>query len=217
MGTILDKIFDTKKEELEDTRRSLPLATLKTRIREPSAVRDVRPALESSPPHRILAEIKRRTPFKGELRPDFDPLRLARVYAEHGACAISVLTESNYFGGRLEFLSEIRSRVDLPLLRKDFILDEYQVYESRVFGADFYLLIATWLDKNHLADLLALGRELGLSALVETHSEKDMEKAFRADASLIGINNRDLATGKTDLEVSRRLIGMARQVPGTLR
>ena len=120
------------------------------------------------------------------------PVDLAKTYADNGASALSILTESNYFGGSLSTLENARVCVDIPLLRKDFIFDEYQVYEARAFGADLFLLIATWLDKNQLADLLALGKELGLSALVETHNENDMEKAFEAGASILGINNRDL-------------------------
>ena len=130
--------------------------------------------------------------------------------------ALSILTESTHFGGSLEILEKARRHVDIPLLRKDFIFDDYQVYEAKAFGADFFLLIATRLDKNHLADLLLLGDELGLPALVETHNEKDMEKAVEAGASILGINNRDLTSGKTDLDISRRLVPMALQVPGSL-
>lgn len=216
MATILDKIFADKKEELDGTKRKAPLAQIKGRISEQQEVRKVRQALEQSPPSRIIAEIKKRTPFKGELRSGFDALEIARLYEKHGAAAISVLTETRYFGGNLDILSQIREQADLPLLRKDFIFDEYQVYESRAFGADFFLLIATWLDKNHLADLMALGRELGLRALVETHCEADMEKAFSVEASIIGINNRDLTTGRTDLNISRRLIPMGKMVPGNV-
>ena len=216
MATILDKIYADKKQELEDTRRTRPLGEVVQRARDREGIRDIVPALKASPPTRIIAEIKRRSPFKGELRPDFDPIAIASEYATHGAAALSILTESQHFGGSLDYLEQVRSEVDIPLLRKDFIFTEYQVHESRAFGADFFLLIATWLDKNHLADLLALGREIGLPALVETHNEADLEKAFAAGATLLGINNRDLTSGKTDLAISHRLMAMARSVPGTL-
>ncbi len=216
MANVLDKIFVHKKEELGSTKRKAPLSEIKGRIGQQADAQDIRQALEPGSQYRIIAEIKKRTPFKGELRPDFDGLSIARDYSQNGAAAISVLTESNYFGGSIEFLSQVREAVKTPLLRKDFIFDPYQVYESRAFGGDFFLLIATWLDKNQLEDLLELGKEIGMTALVETHCERDMEKAFSAGGFLLGINNRDLKTGKTDLDISRRLIKMAKMVPDNL-
>ena len=216
MNNILDKIFAHKKEELDSTRRKVPLAEIKGRIGQREAVQDIRQALAPASSSRIIAEIKKKTPFKGELREDFDGLAIARAYAENGAAVISVLTESNFFGGSIEFLSQVRDEVDIPLLRKDFIFDPYQVYESRAFGGDLFLLIATWLDTNHLEDLLELGKEMGMTALVETHCERDLETAFSVGAFLIGINNRDLRTGKTDLDISRRLIKMAATVPDNI-
>ncbi len=216
MTTVLDKIFAHKKEELGSTKRKAPLSEIKSRIGEQQALKDVGQALVTGASTKIIAEIKRKTPFKGELRPGCDGLEIARTYANNGAAAISVLTESNYFGGSIEFLEQVRAEVETPLLRKDFIFDEYQVHEARAFGADFFLLIATWLDKNHLRDLLELGKELGMPALVETHCENDLEKAFGAGSHLIGINNRDLKTGKTDLGISHRLLKMATAVPETL-
>ncbi|MFQ5672341.1 MAG: indole-3-glycerol phosphate synthase TrpC [Nitrospinales bacterium] len=207
MSTILDRIFADKKNRLEDTERQLPLRALKNIMGHQKPALDVAGALKEPGASRIIAEIKRRSPFKGELRQDFDAMQIAGLYVENGATALSILTEELYFGGNIEFLGEARNRWEqVPLLRKDFIFAEYQVYESRAFGADMFLLIATWLDKNHLAELLALGKEIGLTALVETHHERDMEKAFAAGASVIGINNRDLTTGKTDLDVARRLL-----------
>lgn len=218
MTTILDKIFDHKKEAVEEARRRLSLPTLKLKIRDQKPVRDVGKALtrKETGPSRIIAEIKRRSPFKGDLVGNFNAMQIARVYSENGAAAISILTEERHFGGSLDFLSEAREIVSVPLLRKDFIFAEYQVYESRAFGADMFLLIATFLEKNHLAELLALGREIGLVALVETHHEKDLERAFMAGADLIGINNRDLTTGKTDLGISRRLLKMAVSDPANI-
>jgi indole-3-glycerol phosphate synthase len=216
MATVLDNIFAHKKEELGSTKRKAPLSEIKGSIGQQQPLRDIERSLTDASSTRIIAEIKKKTPFKGELRPNCDGLEIARTYAENGAAAISVLTESNYFGGSIEFLRQVREEVDTPLLRKDFIFDEYQVYEARAFGADFFLLIATWLDKNHLQDLLELGKELGMPALVETHCEKDLEKAFYAGGHLLGINNRDLKTGKTDLGISHRLLKMATVVPDTV-
>jgi len=147
----------------------------------------------------------------------FDPMAIARAYADSGAAAISILTESQFFGGSLDYVEQASEKVDIPLLRKDFIFCEYQVFESRACGADFFLLIATSLDKNLLKDLLELGKEVGLTALVEAHHEKDMEKAFHAGAELLGINNRDLASGKTDLDISRRLLKETRGMENLIR
>jgi indole-3-glycerol phosphate synthase len=207
MANILDEIFASKRTELKSTRCEVPLAEVKTKMGDQRDVIPVRDALKvSGEGSKIIAEIKRRTPFKGDLVEQFDPLAIARTYADSGAAAISILTESRFFGGDLDYVEQASQAVSIPLLRKDFIFDEYQVYESRACGADFFLLIATSLDKNQLRDLLELGKEIGLTALVETHDEKDMEKAFHAGAELLGINNRDLTSGKTDLEISRRLL-----------
>jgi indole-3-glycerol phosphate synthase len=214
MTNILDKIFADKQKELPGTKRNRPLSQLKQRIGDQAPVRDVIKALNEGRHSKIIAEIKRRTPFKGELRENFNASEIAGDYARYGAATLSILTESNYFGSNIEILQEVRPITPIPLLRKDFIFDEYQVYESRAHGADLFLLIATWLDQNQLTDLLLLGKELGLPALVETHNEWDMEKAFEAKANLIGINNRDLTNGKTDLNIARRLIPMALQEPG---
>ncbi|MBT3513906.1 MAG: indole-3-glycerol phosphate synthase TrpC [Nitrospina sp.] len=217
MPDILDKIFCEKKVELDTVKCKLPLPDVKILIANNNyKIRDAKTFLKQNELSSIIAEIKPRTPFKGTLLKKNDPVDIAKTYADNGASALSILTESRYFGGSLLTLEKAREYVDIPLLRKDFIFDEYQVYEARAFGADFFLLIATWLDKNQLADLLALGRELGLSALIETHNENDMEKAFEVGASIIGINNRDLTSGKTDLSIARRLIPMALQIPDNL-
>ncbi|MCA9482790.1 MAG: indole-3-glycerol phosphate synthase TrpC [Nitrospina sp.] len=211
MANILDKIFRDKKEELEETRRQRSLSDLKGLMQGRQEPKPVVPALrQNDAGSRIIAEIKRRTPFKGELVADFDALRIAREYAANGAAAMSILTESRHFGGQLDYLDQISWEVGIPLLRKDFIFSEYQVYEARAFGADFFLLIATSLDKNQLSDLKALGQELGMPALVEAHNEEDLEKALYAGSEIIGINNRDLTNGKTDLNITRRLLTMAK-------
>ena len=217
MANILDKIFDAKKAELEETRRKVSLAEVKNKIGDQRSVIPITDSIKApGEGPKIIAEIKRRTPFKGDLVEQFGPLGIARTYADGGATAISILTESRFFGGKLETVAEASQTVTVPLLRKDFIFAEYQVYESRACGADGFLLIATSLDKNQLKDLLELGKEIGLAALVETHHERDMEKAFHAGVELLGINNRDLTTGKTDLEISRRLLKETRGMDNLL-
>ncbi len=215
---ILDKIFFDKKKELDSTKRKMPISDVKNHSSNSNyEIRNIRSSLKRGTRSSIIAEIKPRTPFKGELLTNGeDPRNIAKIYADNGASALSILTESKYFGGSLSLLEKVRQHVSIPLLRKDFIFDEYQVHEAKAFGADLFLLIATCLDKNHLTDLLALGEELGLPALVETHNEKDLEKAFVAGASILGINNRDLTSGETDLNISRRLIPIALQEPDNL-
>ena len=214
MSNILNQIFTDKKKEVSHTKSLSPLSEIKQRIRDQQKALDVYKALEKNKTSRIIAEIKPKTPFKGELRKGVDVVDIAKTYIRHGAATLSVLTESNYFGSSIKNLEEIRKISSIPLLRKDFIFDEYQVYESRAFGADLFLLIATWLDQSLMKDLLHLGNELKIPALIEIHNEWDMEKAFAVNAKLIGINNRDLTNGKTDLGITRRLAPMALQEKG---
>jgi indole-3-glycerol phosphate synthase len=207
MATKLDEIFAHKKIELPETKKALPLEVLLKKIEEnPRKPLDVISALSRKPGGtNIIAEIKKKTPFKGVLR-EIDPVELAKTYELNGAAAISVLTESHFFNGSLNFLSEVRSQVNIPLLRKDFIFDEYQVYEAVAFGADFFLLIATYLDENDLDRLLKLGQKMGLPALVEVHDEDDLKKALAVNVEIIGVNNRNLKNGETDLNISRNLL-----------
>lgn len=177
-----------------------------------SSVRPIIPRLT-----RIIAEIKKASPSKGVMRPDLRPADLACAYQEGGAAAISVLTEHHFFQGELEFLTQVRGCCALPLLRKDFILDPYQLYEARAYGADAALLIVALLQlvtngapEERLRELMALCAKLELEPLVEVHVEAELEVALRADARLIGINNRDLHTFQTDLEVTLRLL---REIP----
>jgi indole-3-glycerol phosphate synthase len=207
MATKLDEIFEFKKKELPETKKAFPLELLLKKIEEnPRKPLDVLSVLRGeSGATNIIAEIKRKTPFKGILK-EIDPIELAKVYELNGAAAISILTESYYFNGSLRFLSEVRSQVNIPLLRKDFIFDEYQVYEAVACGADFFLLIATYLNENDLKNLLKLGQEMGLPALVEVHDEDDLKKALAVNAQIIGVNNRNLNSGQTDLNISRILL-----------
>ena len=203
-ATILDKIVSEKKQDVEYKKRSRPVPALKERIAGNAATRDFTRAL-SGAGLKLIAEVKKASPSRGVLCADFDPLALASTYARNGAAAISVLTEVNHFQGSLEYLAMIRKEVDIPILRKDFIFDEYQVYETAAFGADALLLITAILDREQLEGLLALSRDIGLACLVEVHNENEVEKALLAGADIIGINNRDLNTFDVDIETTRRL------------
>jgi indole-3-glycerol phosphate synthase len=201
--TILDKIVADKKREVAHKMRSEPLESLKERAARYKPL-NFKAALRGKGV-RLIAEIKKVSPSKGLLCPDFRPVEMARIYEQSGAAAISVLTETKYFQGSLEYLKDIRESVRLPLLRKDFIFDEYQVYETAACGADALLLIAGILSPKQLSQLLELSHSLGLACLVEIHDEPDLKKAVQSGAEIIGINNRDLKTFKTDIETTHRL------------
>ncbi len=200
----LQKILEHKKQEMSERKARLPLSELKRRLEEEPAPLNFERAIRSSH-EALIAEVKRSSPSKGRIREDFDPVAIARVYEENGAAAISVLTEQRFFEGRDSFLRQVRKSVSLPLLRKDFIIDSYQIYETRFLGADAILFIARALDNGLLGEFLRLSSELGLSSLVEIHDEGDLEKAVSTGARMIGINNRDLSTFSTDLGTSIRL------------
>jgi indole-3-glycerol phosphate synthase len=201
---MLDKIIAAKKEEVVGRKKTVPLPAVKERIARQKPPVDFARAL-SGDHIRLIAEVKQASPSRGVLRPDFDPLGLARSYARGGAAAISVLTETNYFKGRLDHLGAIREAVELPLLRKDFIFDPYQVYESRAWGADALLLIVAVLSPGQLEELISLSHDLGLKCLVEVHNESEVERALLSGAEVIGINNRDLNTFAIDINTTRRL------------
>ncbi len=207
--SILERILAAKRGRLEAARAARPLTEVRAAARDAAPARDFAGVL-ARPGTRIIAEIKRRSPSKGLIRADFDPRALARAYAAGGADCCSVLTEEDFFDGRLAYLEQVRGEVGLPLLRKDFVFDSYQVHESRAAGADAMLLIAAALAPSALADLAALAAELGLGALVEVHGERELAAALACPAAVIGINNRDLRTFEVDLATSERL---ARLVP----
>jgi len=202
---MLDRIVARKREEVEQRKKSLPLSRLKELIARREATLDLALALADTHT-RLIAEVKRASPSRGVLRPDFDPVELAQKYAQGGAAAISVLTETNYFDGSLDHLAAIREETGLPLLRKDFIFDPYQVYESRAYGADALLLIVAILSREQLEELLSLSHDLGLSCLVEVHNEDEVERALGSQAQIIGINNRDLTTFNIDINTTHRLL-----------
>lgn len=212
--TILDEILAHKREELVEARRRVPPHEMAERAERAAPPRGFRRALEAAEPPAVIAELKRRSPSRGEIRPDFDPVRCAREYAEGGAAALSVLTDERYFGGRLEFLPAVRAAVELPLLRKDFLVDAYQVDEALAAGADAVLLIVAALDAAQLRDLHAYARRRGLDVLVEVHDERELEAALAVGTDLLGVNNRDLRRFVTDLAVTERLA--PRVPPGVL-
>ena len=213
--TVLDEILAHKRGELKQAQDRLPPAVLAERAaRTSEAPRGFRRALEAAEAPVVIAELKRRSPSRGEIRPDFDPVACARDYAAGGAAALSVLTDERYFGGRLEYLAKVRAAVALPLLRKDFLIDPYQLDEARAAGADAVLLIVAALGAGALGALLAHARAGGLDALVEVHDEGELERALEAGADLVGVNNRDLRSFVTDLTVTERLA--PRVPPGVL-
>lgn len=207
--TVLDRILDRKVEELALRRAIVSDAEMRARAENaPFAPRDMLAALQGDMVS-LIAEVKRASPSKGTLTRDFAPVLTAAAYAHNGAAAISVLTDEDFFHGSLDYLSAIRRAVAVQILRKDFVIDPYQVFEGRAAGADAILLIVAALSDGQLADLYALTAELGMTALVEVHQEWEMERALRLGAELIGINNRDLKTFHVDLATTGRLAGMA--------
>jgi indole-3-glycerol phosphate synthase len=209
---ILKKINEHKREEVAVAQAGTPLRELKARIADMEDIprgfeRALRNAVASGWTA-LIAEVKKGSPSKGIIREAFDPLEIAGIYRANGATCLSVLTDEHFFMGHLSFLALIRETVSLPLLRKDFIVDPYQIYEARTAGADAILLIAASLGLGQLKEFSALARELHLDVLLEVHDEAEMETALRTDCPLIGVNNRNLRTFVTDLDTTARLARM---------
>ena len=202
---VLDKIVATKRIEIEQARSARPLDELRRELPDAPPVRDFFSALAGEGPIKLIAEVKKASPSAGVIRENFDPLEIAACYEEHGASCISVLTDQQYFQGELGFLRAIREKVQIPLLRKDFILDEYQLLEARVAGADAVLLIAECLDDEQLAALHQGAVELEMTPLVEFYRAENASRVLQTGATLVGVNNRDLRTFSTDLEHSIRI------------
>jgi indole-3-glycerol phosphate synthase len=216
--SILDRILDRTRADVAERRDRVPLAELRARCRDRAPTRDFLGALRREPDVRsrrrgavrVVAEVKKASPSRGVIRPDFDPPALARAYAAAGANAISVLTDAPFFQGDLSHLVAVRGAVALPILRKDFHVEPYQLWEARDAGADAVLLIAAALSPRQLQDLVGLGRELGLAALVEVHTRPELDTALASGAALVGINNRDLRTFHVSLEAT---VGLLPHVP----
>jgi len=208
---ILDEILAHKRCELAEAKVRIAPAALAEQAEGTAPRGGFREALRSGPLPRVVAEVKRRSPSKGEIRADFDPVACAKAYADAEAAALSVLTDERFFGGHLDILRAIRSAVTLPLLRKDFVVDPYQIDEACVAGADAVLLVVAALDPEDLAELFGHARARGLDALVEVHDEKELGAALAAGADLVGVNNRDLRTFDVDLATTERIAAI---VPG---
>lgn len=206
---ILDEIVKKTKEDLAKKKVDYPLEWLGRSLAYNNyPPRDILPYLKATKdnPYRLICEVKKASPSRGVIEPNFDPLATAQEYEKGGASAISVLTEPHFFQGNIEYLTGIRRYVSTPLLRKDFIIDEYQLVEAVVYGADFVLLIAKILSTKELKKFLEYARHLGMEALVEIHDKEDLTKAVYAGASIIGINHRNLEDFSMDMSLSTKLI-----------
>jgi indole-3-glycerol phosphate synthase len=208
---ILKKIIARTEEDLRAIKSGRPLKELRSRLADlkpthgfEARLRQVAAAGETA----VIAEVKKGSPSKGIIRADFDPLAIAGIYEQNGAACLSILTEKHFFLGSLEYLTAIRDSVAIPLLRKDFMVDEYQLYEARTAGADAILLIAACLELSQLRDYHAIAADLGMDVLLEVHDEWEMELALQTDCTLIGVNNRNLRTFVTDLATTGRLACM---------
>ncbi len=210
MSNILDRIILSKRMDLEWAQRMVPESELERRIGQAPPPRDFRAALTKSNGIRVIAEIKRASPSGGLLREKGDAVAIARSYERYGAACISVLTDAPFFHGSLEDLTQVRRAVDIPVLRKDFLLERYQVLEARAAGADAVLLIAELLDDQQLKSLLEETHRLGMEALVEFHDPANLPRVLASGAGLIGINNRDLQNLETSLQ---HTLTLAPQVP----
>jgi len=206
--SILDQIIENKRIELENTKNSIPLEDLKARINDMDPVQSFRDAIkrQKDGPVKLVAELKKASPSKGLIREDFRLSHIVSVYDRKQVSAISVLTEERFFSGSLKNLQETRKRTEKPLLRKDFIFDEYQVYEARANGADAMLLIAAALEKSQIADLHGLAKELSLDCLVEVHNLKELDATLDCGAEIVGINNRNLKTLEISLNMTFEML-----------
>ncbi len=202
---ILKEIIQRKKERILLAKQQLSEDDLKTKIQNLKPARSFIEAINKPKQISLIAEIKRQSPSQGIIRQDFNLQDIARIYQESGVQAISVLTEEDYFGGNIYYINEVKNIVSCPILRKDFILEPYQVYESRYYGADAILLIADLLSKEKLFELMQVAQGLGLACLVEIHDEKELKKVLSLKAPLIGINNRDLHTLEVDFKITEKL------------
>src|SRR4030042_6497054 len=204
--SILNQIVEKKKERLSSAKHETSLAELKSIIRDTDRPRDFLNAVKrDSQSIRLIAEIKKASPSRGVIRKDFDHLSIARIYEEKAVNAVSILTEEDFFQGNLKFLSEVKKVLTKPILRKDFIFDEYQIYESRANEADAILLITAILDKSQANEYSHISKELGLSVIFEVHDFKELELALAVDVDIIGINNRNLKTLKVDINITFEL------------
>jgi indole-3-glycerol phosphate synthase len=212
MQNILDEIVAHKQSEIETTKEKRPADQLERQLTEAPPVRDFVAVLFGSEEISLIAEVKKASPSAGMIRKNFDPVAIAKIYEQHGASCISVLTDEFFFQGRLDDLKAVRQAVSIPVLRKDFILDPYQVLEARAAGADCVLLIAECLDDSRLRELYLYAAELGMESLIEIYEPENLDRVLKLEPKLLGINNRNLKTFVTDLNHS---IDLMERVPKT--
>jgi len=206
---ILSTIIEYKKTEVENqkkTRSLEELIKLSENLPETKSFLDVLKNFRRTQKLALIAEVKKASPSKGVIREDFKPVEIALIYQKAGAAAISVLTDEKFFQGSIQFLKDIKKAVEIPVLRKDFIIDEYQIYQTREMGADIILLIASALEKNRLKDFYALSKELGLDVLLEVHDRDELDYALEINADIIGINNRNLKTFEVSIDTTINMI-----------
>ena len=202
---ILDTIIAHKQKELAAEQAQVPIVELEARVANLPPTQDFRDAIRGDGTVKLIAEVKKKSPSKGIIREDFDPVSIAKTYVENGAAAISVLTDKHFFAGELDYLRAIRDIVGVPLLRKDFTIDPYHIYQARAAGADAILLIVAALTAAELRTFMDVAASLSLACLVEVHTQEELAIALDIDAQIIGINNRDLRTFHTDIATTFRL------------
>lgn len=205
MADVLAKIVTKKREELVIAQAERPFASLLERLPDAPTVRDFAAALRTGSGIRVIAEVKKASPSAGLIRADFDPVKIATIYEQHGASCLSVLTDEPFFQGHLDYLRDVRKTVKIPVLRKDFILERYQVAEARAAGADAILLIAECLNDCQMRDLYFYASELGMESLIEIYEPENLDRVLKLQPALLGVNNRNLRTMVTDLQHSLRL------------
>jgi len=208
MNNLLSTIIERTKYRIQIRKNKLPLETIQEKIPTLPPSRDFAAVLNDKQNINLICEVKKASPSKGLILKDYDPVKITKIYEEAGAKAISVLTESDFFLGSLKDLREVKNAVKLPVLRKDFIIDPYQIYESRYFGADCILLIVRLLEKNELKDFIKLAKDLKLDCLVEIHNKHDLKKALDCEAEIIGINNRNLDSLNINIKTSISLFSL---------
>ena len=216
MATVLEKIVEVKKQEVERRKKEVPVEELQTRILTINRPRNFYSAVAKYPIRKVnlIAEIKKASPSAGVIRPDFDPVQIAQIYTDAGADALSVLTDETFFQGKLDYIQDVKRVSPLPVLRKDFIIDEYQIYEARAYGADAILLIAEILSSSQILDMLILASTLKMTSLIEVHNADSLMQVRKTVGfpherySLLGINNRDLHSQTVDIGNTLRLMNL---------
>jgi len=216
MNNLLREIIANKRLEVAAAKKIMPESELVTLAHAKSAARSFREALTSESSIKIIAECKKQSPSKGVFMTDYNPITLAKSYEQGGAAAISVLTDHKYFGGTLDDLKAVKEQVKIPVLRKDFIVERYQVFEARAAGADSFLLIAGTLEYSDLFKLIELGQSLGMEPLIESHTSEELMKAIEGPGKIYGVNNRNLSTFQVDLNIAAGLISQAKRKRPTI-